>query len=175
MLKLMGMKNLQFYAKNFCLSKPVYLVRYISLLHVFSASEDNLLTSFKTGRRSKLSVPKPDGGDISLWNLLFRNIGKDLTKISMPVTLNQPLSMLQVSKHVTGSRYILIHLAGFYSDIIECLHIDRGTWILYSWLGQVEIFSLYHIHLSVGHVVQNSHKKLNVCPSVCSRLVLYNY
>ncbi|KAL4216976.1 hypothetical protein ACF0H5_023433 [Mactra antiquata] len=58
-------------------------------------SEDNILQKFQTGRRSKLPVPKPDKGDVSLWNLLFRNIGKDLTKISMPVTLNEPLSMLQ--------------------------------------------------------------------------------
>ncbi|XP_070185405.1 oxysterol-binding protein-related protein 3-like [Littorina saxatilis] len=48
-----------------------------------------------TGRRSKLPVPKPEVPDVSLWNLLYRNIGKDLTKISMPVTLNEPLSMLQ--------------------------------------------------------------------------------
>ncbi|XP_076446701.1 oxysterol-binding protein-related protein 3-like isoform X2 [Babylonia areolata] len=48
-----------------------------------------------TGRRSKLPVPKPETPDISMWNLLYRNIGKDLTKISMPVTLNEPLSMLQ--------------------------------------------------------------------------------
>lgn len=48
-----------------------------------------------TGRRTKLPVPKPESPDISLWNLLYRNIGKDLTKISMPVTLNEPLSMLQ--------------------------------------------------------------------------------
>ena len=50
-----------------------------------------------TGRRSTLPVPKPETPDISLWNLLYRNIGKDLTKISMPVTLNEPLSMLQVT------------------------------------------------------------------------------
>ncbi|KAH9487918.1 Oxysterol-binding protein [Bulinus truncatus] len=48
-----------------------------------------------TGRRSRLPVPKPESPDVSLWNLLYRNIGKDLTKISMPVTLNEPLSMLQ--------------------------------------------------------------------------------
>ncbi|ESP01675.1 hypothetical protein LOTGIDRAFT_139282, partial [Lottia gigantea] len=59
-------------------------------------SEDVMLSStFPTGRRSKLPVPKPDSGDISLWNLLYKNIGKDLTKISMPVTLNEPLSSLQ--------------------------------------------------------------------------------
>lgn len=49
-----------------------------------------------TGRRSKLPAPKPDNGDFSLCNLLFKNIGKDLCKVSMPVTLNEPLSVLQV-------------------------------------------------------------------------------
>ncbi|CAC5416268.1 OSBPL3_6_7 [Mytilus coruscus] len=62
---------------------------------VHSVSEDQLSDSFETGRRSKLPVPKPDTGDISLWNLLYKNIGKDLSKISMPITLNEPLSMLQ--------------------------------------------------------------------------------
>ncbi|XP_033728021.1 oxysterol-binding protein-related protein 6-like isoform X1 [Pecten maximus] len=60
-----------------------------------SVSEDQLSETFQTGHRSKLPVPKPDSGDVSLWNLLYKNLGKDLTKISMPVTLNEPLSMLQ--------------------------------------------------------------------------------
>lgn len=50
------------------------------------------------GRRCKLPVAKPDTGDVSLWSLLCKNIGKDLSKICMPVTLNEPLSMLQVGK-----------------------------------------------------------------------------
>lgn len=60
-----------------------------------SVSEGELSQTFQTGRRSKLPVPRPDTGDVSLWNLLCKNIGKDLTKISMPVTLNEPLSSLQ--------------------------------------------------------------------------------
>lgn len=48
-----------------------------------------------TGRRSKLPAPKPDLGDFSLWNLLCKNIGKDLSKVSMPVTLNEPINVLQ--------------------------------------------------------------------------------
>ncbi|GFT49815.1 oxysterol-binding protein-related protein 6 [Nephila pilipes] len=51
--------------------------------------------SCTTGRRSKLPAPKPDTGDFSLCNLLFKNIGKDLCKVSMPVTLNEPLCVLQ--------------------------------------------------------------------------------
>lgn len=49
-----------------------------------------------TGRRTKLPAPRPDSEGLSLWNLLCKNIGKDLSQISMPVALNEPLNMLQV-------------------------------------------------------------------------------
>ena len=52
-------------------------------------------TGTLTGRRSELPVPRADTEGINLWNLLCKNIGKDLSKISMPVTLNEPLSTLQ--------------------------------------------------------------------------------
>lgn len=48
-----------------------------------------------TGRRQKLPATRPDTSGLNLWNLLCKNIGKDLSKISMPVTLNEPLSVLQ--------------------------------------------------------------------------------
>jgi len=48
-----------------------------------------------TGRRSRLPAPKPSTEDLSLWNLMKRNIGKDLSKVSMPVVLNEPIGMLQ--------------------------------------------------------------------------------
>ena len=48
-----------------------------------------------TGRRTQLSVPAPNKEDFSLFNFLYKNIGKDLSKVSMPVTLNEPLNMLQ--------------------------------------------------------------------------------
>jgi len=47
-----------------------------------------------TGRRHCLPVEcKHTPGGI--WNLLKKNIGKDLSKISMPVTMNEPLNALQ--------------------------------------------------------------------------------
>ncbi|XP_049834429.1 oxysterol-binding protein-related protein 3-like isoform X1 [Schistocerca gregaria] len=54
-------------------------------------------TSIKcmTGRRTKLPAVRPDTEGLSLWNLLCKNIGKDLSQVSMPVALNEPLSMLQ--------------------------------------------------------------------------------
>nr|XP_039251673.1 oxysterol-binding protein-related protein 6-like isoform X2 [Styela clava] len=48
-----------------------------------------------TGRRTKLPCYRPEGGDFSLWNILRKNIGKDLSRVSMPVTLNEPLNALQ--------------------------------------------------------------------------------
>ncbi|KAJ2938878.1 hypothetical protein O0L34_g17688 [Tuta absoluta] len=46
-------------------------------------------------RRSRLPCPRPTPGGPSLWNLLYKNIGKDLSQVSMPVTINEPLNMLQ--------------------------------------------------------------------------------
>lgn len=51
-------------------------------------------------RRTRLPAPRPSPGGPSLWNLLYKNIGKDLSQISMPVTINEPLNMLQVSPHL---------------------------------------------------------------------------
>lgn len=39
--------------------------------------------------------PCGPGTDVSLWNILRNNIGKDLSKVSMPVQLNEPLNTLQ--------------------------------------------------------------------------------
>nr|XP_020468459.1 oxysterol-binding protein-related protein 3 isoform X2 [Monopterus albus] len=46
-------------------------------------------------RRSCLPSPSPDNCTISLWNILKNNIGKDLSKVAMPVQLNEPLNTLQ--------------------------------------------------------------------------------
>ncbi|XP_049880347.1 uncharacterized protein LOC126376841 [Pectinophora gossypiella] len=46
-------------------------------------------------RRTRLPCPRPTPGGPSLWNLLYKNIGKDLSQVSMPVTINEPLNMLQ--------------------------------------------------------------------------------
>ncbi|XP_071062250.1 oxysterol-binding protein-related protein 3 isoform X2 [Pseudochaenichthys georgianus] len=46
-------------------------------------------------RRSCLPSPSPNNSSISLWNILRNNIGKDLSKVAMPVQLNEPLNALQ--------------------------------------------------------------------------------
>ncbi|XP_056610297.1 oxysterol-binding protein-related protein 6 isoform X5 [Triplophysa dalaica] len=51
--------------------------------------------ALRNGRRSCLPAPAPDTANINLWNILKNNIGKDLSKVSMPVELNEPLNTLQ--------------------------------------------------------------------------------
>ncbi|XP_067824927.1 oxysterol-binding protein-related protein 7 [Heptranchias perlo] len=46
-------------------------------------------------RRASLPAPGPNLSNVSLWNILKNNIGKDLSKVSMPVQLNEPLNTLQ--------------------------------------------------------------------------------
>ncbi|KAJ8783226.1 hypothetical protein J1605_009834 [Eschrichtius robustus] len=49
----------------------------------------------KSKRRTCLPAPCPKSGNVSLWNILRTNIGKDLSKVAMPVELNEPLNTLQ--------------------------------------------------------------------------------
>eukprot|EP00090_Calanus_glacialis_P045445 TRINITY_DN8436_c0_g1_i1.p1 TRINITY_DN8436_c0_g1~~TRINITY_DN8436_c0_g1_i1.p1 ORF type:complete len:909 (+),score=338.09 TRINITY_DN8436_c0_g1_i1:70-2796(+) len=80
-------------------------------------------TGTLTGRRRELPVPKTETEGVNLWNLLCKNIGKDLSKISMPVTLNEPLSTLQ---------RLCEELE--YSDLVDkavssTTALDRMTWV----------------------------------------------
>lgn len=63
-------------------------------------------SKYKTGRREKLPAPMTQQ-DTGLISLLTRNIGKDLTRISMPVTLNEPLNTLQVNRFISLRQFLL--------------------------------------------------------------------
>jgi len=67
-----------------------------NVIIVIATSDQSQFSRYHTNRRSKLPATNPES-DIGLWNLLRKNIGKDLSKISMPVSLNEPLNALQVS------------------------------------------------------------------------------
>lgn len=48
-----------------------------------------------SGRRTTLPAPGTDNSHIGIMSILYNNIGKDLSRVSMPVALNEPLSLLQ--------------------------------------------------------------------------------
>uniref|UniRef100_A0A669QEI8 Oxysterol-binding protein n=1 Tax=Phasianus colchicus TaxID=9054 RepID=A0A669QEI8_PHACC len=45
--------------------------------------------------RSRLPAPPAPPGDVSLWGLLRSSVGKDLSRVALPVQLNEPLNTLQ--------------------------------------------------------------------------------
>lgn len=47
------------------------------------------------GRRTTLPAQSTDNSHIGIMSILYNNIGKDLSRVSMPVALNEPLSLLQ--------------------------------------------------------------------------------
>ncbi|BBN04883.1 oxysterol-binding protein 1 [Marchantia polymorpha subsp. ruderalis] len=49
----------------------------------------------KIQRRTKLPEPKEKEKSVSLWSMIKDNIGKDLTKVCLPVYFNEPISSLQ--------------------------------------------------------------------------------
>jgi len=49
----------------------------------------------KFTHRTRLPVPQPEKVNLNLWSYLKQCIGKELTKITMPVHWNEPLSLLQ--------------------------------------------------------------------------------
>ena len=55
--------------------------------------EDDDETNFAP--RERLPAPQPLNQSFSLWSILKQSMGKDLSRISMPANINQPLSLLQ--------------------------------------------------------------------------------
>jgi hypothetical protein len=56
-------------------------------------AEDSLMILDVEGERTTLPHLRPPNFKISFWSVLKELIGKDITKVSMPVYFNEPLSM----------------------------------------------------------------------------------
>jgi hypothetical protein len=59
-------------------------------------------------RRRKLPAPSSDTSQVSIWNIMRKAIGKDLSKISLPVILNEPIGILQVSFTLKTIKFSLL-------------------------------------------------------------------
>ncbi|XP_029997383.1 oxysterol-binding protein-related protein 6-like isoform X1 [Sphaeramia orbicularis] len=72
----------------------------------------------ETGRRTSLPAPGTDNSHIGIMTILYNNIGKDLSRVSMPVALNEPLCLLQrVSEELEYSE--LLDIANCTDDPYE--------------------------------------------------------
>uniref|UniRef100_A0A8D0AQM2 Oxysterol-binding protein n=1 Tax=Sander lucioperca TaxID=283035 RepID=A0A8D0AQM2_SANLU len=59
----------------------------------YRASLNN--ASDKPSRRTAIPAPAIDNSHIGIMTILYNNIGKDLSRVSMPIALNEPVSLLQ--------------------------------------------------------------------------------
>ena len=57
--------------------------------------------------RTKLPVPQPEKVNLNLWSCLKQCIGKELSKITMPVHWNEPISLLQRISEYMNYSYLL--------------------------------------------------------------------
>ncbi|XP_060795878.1 oxysterol-binding protein-related protein 7 [Neoarius graeffei] len=67
--------------------------KYRASLSKASAKPSRILGS--TGHRTKLPAVCPDNSHVGLITILYNNIGKDLSRVSMPAVLNEPVNLLQ--------------------------------------------------------------------------------
>ena len=57
--------------------------------------------------RTRLPVKQPDKNNSNLWSVLKQCIGKELSKITMPVQWNEPISLLQRVSEYMNYAYLL--------------------------------------------------------------------
>ncbi|CAB1312024.1 unnamed protein product, partial [Coregonus sp. 'balchen'] len=55
----------------------------------------NSVVPINTGRRTTLAAHCPDNSQVGLMQILYNNIGKDLSRVSMPAALNEPINLMQ--------------------------------------------------------------------------------
>ncbi|TSR16026.1 Oxysterol-binding protein-related protein 1 [Bagarius yarrelli] len=70
------------------------------------------------GSRTSLPAPMFSRNDVSIWSILKKCIGMELSKITMPVIFNEPLSFLQRLTEYMEHTY-LIHQANTSTDSIQ--------------------------------------------------------
>ncbi|NXG10060.1 OSBL7 protein, partial [Sakesphorus luctuosus] len=87
-------------------------------------------------RRSRLPAPPAPSGDVSLWGLLRSSVGKDLSRVALPVQLNEPLNTLQRLVYVAAFA-VSAYASTYYragskpfnpvlGETYECVRPDRG-------------------------------------------------
>uniref|UniRef100_A0A671TX85 Oxysterol-binding protein n=1 Tax=Sparus aurata TaxID=8175 RepID=A0A671TX85_SPAAU len=69
-------------------------------------------------RRTAIPAPGADNSHIGIMTILYNNIGKDLSRVSMPIALNEPVSLLQrLSEELEYSE--LLDIANHIEDPFE--------------------------------------------------------
>ena len=78
---------------------------------------------YEDGIRKKLGLDADDRPSISLWSVLKSMVGKDISKISLPVSFNEPSSMLQRVTEDLEYSELLDQAATFEDSTLRLLYV----------------------------------------------------
>lgn len=82
-------------------------------------------------RRSRLPEPKEEEKSVSLWSVIKDAVGKDLTKICLPVYFNEPISSLQKCFEDLEYSYLLDRAYACGMQVCSNL-VSASAWVLCS-------------------------------------------
>ncbi|KAI4903561.1 hypothetical protein NFI96_022909 [Prochilodus magdalenae] len=111
---------------------------------VSSALDVYSTTPRATGRRTVLPAHCADNSHIGILSILYNNIGKDLSRVSMPVALNEPLNFLQrVSEELEYSELLDIanHTDDPYQRMVYVAVFSISGYAWASWRNRYKPFN----------------------------------
>ncbi|CAI4321224.1 BDC_1c_G0008680.mRNA.1.CDS.1 [Saccharomyces cerevisiae] len=82
---------------------------------------------YEDGIRKRLSMDKDDRPKISLWAVLKSMVGKDMTRMTLPVTFNEPTSLLQRVAEDLEYSELLDQAATFEDSTLRTLYVAAFT------------------------------------------------
>ncbi|XP_051797889.1 oxysterol-binding protein-related protein 7-like [Acanthochromis polyacanthus] len=97
-----------------------------------------------TGRRTVIPAPGADNSHIGIMTILYNNIGKDLSRVSMPVALNEPVCLLQrVSEELEYSELLDIanHIDDPYERMVYVAAFSISGYAWASWRYRYKPFN----------------------------------
>ncbi|KOH00332.1 oxysterol-binding protein related protein OSH2 DI49_1035 [Saccharomyces eubayanus] len=87
---------------------------------------------YEDGVRKRLSMDKDERPKISLWAVLKSMVGKDMTRMTLPVTFNEPTSLLQRVAEDLEYSELLDQAATFEDSSLRTLYVAAFTASLYA-------------------------------------------
>ena len=73
--------------------------------------------------RDNLPFKKNPKQKLSLWKVIKDSIGKDLTKITIPVEFNEPLSMVQKTSEIMEYENLLVKANNENDSVLRYLYV----------------------------------------------------
>uniref|UniRef100_A0A3B3BA92 Oxysterol-binding protein n=1 Tax=Oryzias melastigma TaxID=30732 RepID=A0A3B3BA92_ORYME len=111
---------------------------------VKSATHKPILVQANSGRRTTIPAPSADNSHIGIMTILYNNIGKDLSRVSMPVVLNEPVSLLQrLSEELEYSELLDIanHIDDPYERMVYVAAFSISGYAWASWRYRYKPFN----------------------------------